>query len=124
MEAAIKNGYSIMGFTDHVMLPWVNYPNGVRGEYRIADEYISSIRTLQKEYEGEIYLLLGYECEWNDLFEEYYQHLVDNNLVDYLILGNHYLEFSTVSNAYTTFSGSLDSEEYVEAYEMCIRDRM
>ena len=28
------------------MLPWINYPNGVRGEYRIADEYISSIRTL------------------------------------------------------------------------------
>ena len=116
VEAAIQNGYGIMGFTDHVMLPWINYPNGVRGEYRIADEYISSIRTLQKEYEGEIYLLLGYECEWNEVFEDYYRHLVDNNLVDYLILGNHYLEFSTVSNAFTTFSGSLDSEEYVEAY--------
>lgn len=59
---------------------------------------------------------MGYECEWNEVFEDYYRHLVDNNLVDYLILGNHYLEFSTVSNAFTTFSGSLDSEEYVEAY--------
>lgn len=116
VEAAIRNGYSIMGFTDHVMLPWINYPNGVRGEYRIADEYISSIRSLQKEYEGEIYLLLGYECEWNEVFEEYYRHLVDNNLVDYLILGNHYLEFSTVTNTFTTFSGSLDSEAYVKAY--------
>jgi histidinol-phosphatase (PHP family) len=105
-----------MGFTDHVMLPWIEYYHSVRGKYSQSHEYLESIRALQEQYADEIYILLGYECEWNEIFEGYYRHLIDNNLVDYLIMGNHYLEFDTTTNRFDYFNGSMESIEFVQAY--------
>ena len=116
IQAAIANGYDLMGFTDHVMLPWIEYYHSVRGKYSESHEYLESIRSLQEQYADQIYILLGYECEWNELFEGYYRHLLDNNLVDYLIMGNHYLEFDTITNRFDYFNGSMESIEFVKAY--------
>lgn len=102
IEAAISNGYTAIGFSDHVMLPYITYENSVRGIYWESTEYYNTIRALQNEYQGKIDILLGWESEWalGGLFEDYYRYLVDNNLVDYLILGNHWQIFDTSSNRF------------------------
>jgi histidinol-phosphatase (PHP family) len=115
VTAAIRRGYTTIGFSDHVMLPWVTYKNTTRGVYRQAEEYIASIRALQNKYEGEIEILLGYEAEWHPLFNDYYRYLLDNGIIDYMILGNHQFDFDTLYNEFIVHDDT-DSIEYVRAY--------
>lgn len=104
VQAAINNDFTVMGFSDHVMLPWITYENSVRGTYWQSKEYYRAIRALQEKYEGQIDIVLGYEAEWamGGLFEDYYRYLIDNSLVDYLIFGNHWQKFDTDSNRFIT----------------------
>lgn len=86
--SAIKANYNGIGITDHVMLPFIK-SSYVRASYEQKDEYINSIRKLQKKYEGQIEIYLGFECEWDNHYQKYYRQLLDNKEVDYLIFGNH-----------------------------------
>lgn len=92
VESAIKNGYSLLGFSDHV--PYI-YPNNYVSHMRMtieqADGYIKSVNDLKEKYKDKIQILQGYEME-------YYPELFDNTLnilkqkgYDYLILAQHFL---------------------------------
>lgn len=86
--SAIKANYKGIGFSDHVMLPYIKN-SYVRASYEYKDEYITSIRNLSKKYENEIKVYVGFECEWDNHYQKYYKSLLDNKEVDYLIFGNH-----------------------------------
>ena len=86
--SAIKNNYSGIGITDHIMLPYIK-SSYVRGSYELKDDYLKSIRELQKKYENQIEIYVGFECEWDNYYQKYYKSLLDNKEVDYLIFGNH-----------------------------------
>lgn len=86
--AAIESGIKVLGFTDHVMLPGYSQP-GIRGEYSMLEDYISSINALKEKYKDKIEIHLGFECEYYPQFLEYYSKLKSDFGVEYLILGQH-----------------------------------
>ena len=86
---AIKDGYKVLGFSDHVMLPGISQP-GIRGEFFEVENYLNSINYLREKYKDEITILRGFECEYFPKFASYYKSLLDSKKVDYLILGQHF----------------------------------
>ena len=114
--AALNNGYDLLGFTDHVMLPYTLHENSVRGRYDEIEDYYSSIRNLKEQYADQIEILLGFECEWNTILADYYAHLIKNDLVDYLILGNHYLKYDVNTGNFTVCDYPDTSKQYVLQY--------
>lgn len=51
--AAINNGFVILGFSDHIMLPGISQ-EGIRGDYSLLDDYINSITLLKETYKNKI----------------------------------------------------------------------
>ena len=90
---AIKGNYKGLGFSDHIMLPNIISDN-VRGRYEQKDEYLNSIKSLKKKYKEQIEIYVGFECEWDINYVNYYKDLLDNE-VDYLIFGNHSCYFKS-----------------------------
>ena len=88
VKAALDSGFKVIGFSDHVFFPGVEQP-GMRGSYSLLDDYINSIRNLQKKYEGKIEIHLGFECEFDEELEDYYHYLKDVKGIEYLIIGQH-----------------------------------
>jgi len=85
---AISYGYKNLGFSDHAMLPGFSEP-GIRGDYSEFDGYVRSIRSLAEKYRNRITIYCGFEAESFPEFFPYYQELLNNGVLDYLILGNH-----------------------------------
>lgn len=89
VREAILAGFDVLGFSDHIFLPRLSQP-GMRGDYDELDDYLHSIETLQKKYEGKIKIYKAFEAEWLDKrFEPYYRELLETGTVDYLIIGQH-----------------------------------
>lgn len=91
---AIRNGYERIGFSDHVMLPGITSQYHIRGDFSLTENYFQSIRALQKEFQNEIKISLGFECEWDRRFIAYYRSLLEDKKVDFLIFGNHGISFT------------------------------
>lgn len=116
IEAAIKAGYTEIGFSDHA--PYL-FPTDHYSDFRMrpeeTEEYVNTIRALQKEYADRITIRLGFEVE-------YYPKLFKNELeflksyhYDYLILGQHFTKNEYDKNAF--YSGhKTDSVEIFDTY--------
>ena len=86
---AIKAGFEIMGFADHVILPNAAQI-GMRGNPYELDGYLQSIGELQEKYKEKIKIYKGFEAEWyGEEYASYYRDLLASGKVDYLILGQH-----------------------------------
>ena len=116
IEAAIKAGYTEIGFSDHV--PYL-FPTEHYSDFRMrpeeTEEYVNSIRALQEEYKDKIKIRLGFEVE-------YYPQLFDKLLnflkpfhYDYLILGQHFTNNEYDENAF--YSGhKTDNVDIMDTY--------
>ena len=84
--AAIENGYRIMGFSDHA--PYQNgYQEGERMRKEELEEYILSVKGLQRKYQNQIDIRIGLEFEY---FEDQLEELMEyKERMDYLIIGQH-----------------------------------
>lgn len=89
VEAAIKAGIKELGFSDHAMIPGFSQP-GIRGEYSCLEEYISSLKALREEYKDKITIYIGLECEYTEFYRPYYERLLKDGVLDYLICGQHF----------------------------------
>ena len=92
VQAALAQGFHELGFSDHMPWPYKSsFSNPrVRMSVERMDDYLASVRQLQKKYAGQISVLAGFEAEY---FPEYMGWLADvkaERQLDYLILGNHY----------------------------------
>lgn len=85
---AIDFGLKEMGFSDHVILP-NHSQNGIRGDYSLFNDYISSINNLKEKYKDKILLHVGFEAEYFKEYESYYRSLLEEGKIEYLILGQH-----------------------------------
>ena len=85
---AIKSHYRIFGVSDHVFLPGVFEPR-IRGDYSLLKEYIDTFNLSKNKHKNEIEMHLGFECEYADVFVDYYRSLLVESKVEYLILGQH-----------------------------------
>ena len=84
--AAIENGYTRMGFSDHA--PYINgHDPHERMKVEELDEYIASITYLQNKYKERIEIFKGLEIEW--MPERVDELKKFREQFDYLILGEH-----------------------------------
>lgn len=85
---AIENGIKVLGFSDHIPFPNLSH-KGMRPEYETISDYVNSINELKKKYASKIEIHVGYEAEYYPEFNSYYQDLLTNRGIEYLILGQH-----------------------------------
>lgn len=91
VETAIRRGLQVLGFSDHVPMP---FPDGHESRFRVPlrllEDYVQSVLDLQAEYKADIDVRLGFEAEYYpDLFESM-MRLIEPYPVDYLLLGQHF----------------------------------
>ena len=106
VEKAIERGLKVLGFSDHVPMP---FPDGHESRFRVPlrllDDYVSSVLGLRAEYREDIDIRLGFEAEYYpDLFEAMLR-VLSPYPVDYLLLAGHFNDSrETVYNPQTQFS--------------------
>lgn len=124
VKTAIQEGYQSFGISEHVPFPHLRshlikaLPHSIRGPrsiaswlrlfikngphmrmpYRLKNDYIKEIQRLKQQYQDQINLYVGFECEYFEEYIDYYRSLLDNHEVDYLIFGNHYHIYTTSPN--------------------------
>lgn len=144
IEAAIKEGYATLGFSEHVPLPhfrkmmmnaWVHSkPNlwtylriikgfitnglGSRMLYRQLDDYLDTLMELKEAYKDQIDIKIGFECEYFRDYIDYYKKLKNDPRVDYLILGHHYDTYSI--GTYYFGSKHLTEQQVITYIDDCI----
>lgn len=93
VETAIKSGFEELGFSDHAPMLFGNdHVSSFRMAVSDTEDYVNSVRSLQKEYSGKINIKLGFELEYYPaLFEKELEFLKGFGY-DYLILGQHYTD--------------------------------
>ena len=116
--SAIEKGYKVIGFTDHVFLPFI-IQEGMRGNYEELDDYINTINHLKEKYKDKIEIHLGFECEYGEDYVEYYRYLKQEKGVEYLILGQH-LFFENNDLVWLSCAGT--PEEMLEKYSKAVVD--
>lgn len=92
VESAIRQGFRVLGFADHVPQPFKgSYYSTMRMYPQETAGYVNTLLDLRHEFRGEIDIHIGFEAE-------YYPALFDDLLAmlepydyEYLILGQHYL---------------------------------
>lgn len=115
IDAAIKIGIEDLGICCHVPLPHYRFhliksipairsiksivslafafikqgPN-MRMPYKSIDEHLNEVSQCQEKYKDQIHIYKGFEAEGITEYFDYYQSLLDENKVDYLILGHHF----------------------------------
>lgn len=112
---AMEGGFTALGMSCHIPLPnfrkhllrgipylssfdnaktlfrWFCFNGlGTRMPYPSKKEHLSIIKELKEKYKDQITIYQGFEAEYFEEYLDYYQSLLDNQEVDYLILGNHF----------------------------------
>ncbi len=97
--AAIKAGIKVLGFSDHIFYPnLMNEPFvNVRGDYLLLDDYIESLQALKRKYQDQIEIQIGFEAEYYEDYEWYYQDLLKSGRISYLILGQHFIRINGIT---------------------------
>ena len=92
VQNAVDRGLKVLGFSDHC--PYF-FEDGYYSTHRMLpeemDDYVETIRNLQKEFAGQIRLLIGLEVEYYPKFFPKLKDFLDGYPLDYLILGQHFL---------------------------------
>ncbi len=101
VENAVAGGLTRLGFSDHA--PYV-FRDGYYSNFRMMPEqqedYVTSIQALREEYRGKIDIQIGYEAEYYPEFFEDFLRLITRYEVNYLILGQHFIE-SEITRRYS-----------------------
>ena len=92
VEAAIQNGFQVLGFSDHC--PWIfsdDYVSPIRMTPDELDGYVTSLTALKKEYAADITIYIGLESEYVPEMLPEQQKFLQDYPIDYQILGEHFL---------------------------------
>lgn len=119
IEQAIKGGMKVLGFSDHC--PWIfddGHVSGTRMRPCELDDYFASLTDLKKEYASDIKIYIGFESEYIPELMEAQNKLLSDYPVDYMILGQHFLE----REPYGIYTGFETSDEAVlkKYIDLCI----
>lgn len=91
VEESIHRGLKTLGFSDHA--PYL-FPDEHYSSWRMQKEelfdYAETVRTLAKEYEKDIRILLGFELEYYPAFHKDEMQFLNQVSPDYLIMGQHF----------------------------------
>ncbi len=93
IENAVAGGLKRLGFSDHA--PYVfkdGYYSGFRMFQNQQEDYVTTLQSLRDEYRDKIDIKIGYEAEYYPEFFEDFLKFITRYEVDYLILGQHFIE--------------------------------
>lgn len=114
IEAAISEGFKILGFSDHTPQPYPKwYESGIRMDMSELYDYTDTLVKLRDEYRNDIQILIGCEVEYS---RKYFESLITELRkypLDYIIQGQHFVE-DEVEGFYA--GSRTDSEERLKAY--------
>ena len=114
IEAAIKNGFKTLGFSDHTPQPYPDgFKSGIRMDMDEIPNYTETLVKLREEYKDQIEILIGYEIEY---FPRYFDKLMKELRkypLDYIIQGQHHVP-DEVEGFYV--GSRTDSVERLKAY--------
>lgn len=114
IENAIKNGFKILGFSDHTPQPYPpQYYSHIRMGIDELENYTSTLVKLRDEYKNDIQIYIGYEVEYTHKYFDKLIPILKQYPIDYIIQGQHFIpdEFEGF------YSGTMtDDEEKLAAY--------
>lgn len=122
VKAALSAGFDTLGFADHAPFPYANgYVSRIRMPMTDLEGYMASVNRLRTQYEGQIELLLGLECEYWPRYRDHILRMRDMGM-DYYVLGQHYAD-SEEDTQYTGLQCRDDDgvKRYAEATVRAIR---
>ena len=108
IESAIKNGFKILGFSDHTPQPYDSgFVSPIRMLMSELDGYVDTLKALREEYAGRIDIKIGLEAEYYPERFDTPMKEVRKRDIDYLILGQHHVP----DEEYGYYSGNPTSDE-------------
>ena len=88
IREALKAGVSILGFSDHA--PFPDHDFGFRMPYTELAEHFREVDRLTELYASDIVIRKGLEIEYLPKYRDYYERLLTQDRLDYLLLGEHF----------------------------------
>ena len=118
--SAAESGLSCFGISDHG--PFPNHDFGLRMLAEELPAYVNEVTQLKKQYQSTMPIRLGLEIEYLSFQEDWYPRLLKEYSIDYLVLGEHFLESSDrkLLNIYAATS-TTDYLLYASALEKGMR---
>lgn len=92
VETALKEGFRILGFADHVPQPYTDFRSGMRMQPEETADYVNTIAALKEEFRGEIDIHIGFEVEYFPTLFGDLLRMLEPHPYEYLILGQHFLD--------------------------------
>ena len=104
VQAALKAGLSVLGFTDHA--PFPDHDFGMRMPYSELEAYFTEVDRQAALHKGDITIKKSLEIEYLPGHDDYYQMLLRTYKPDYLLLGEHFYfdETGRIYNIYNAES--------------------
>lgn len=118
-EQAIANDLDILGMSDHI--PYPDYDYGCRMFYDQLDEYLDTMTRYKEELSSQIKVLCGLESEFLPKYSKYYEQLLNDKRIDYLLLGEHF--FDDGNGGRDSAFHSYSTESFIR-YAECIIEAM
>ena len=87
LRCALEAGLQVLGFSDHA--PFPDHDFGWRMRFDELEEHFATVKILAEKYASEITVRQGLETEYMPQYRSYYEWLVGEGKVDYLLLGQH-----------------------------------
>jgi len=119
IENAIKEGLQVLGFSDHVPMPFKDgYYSNYRMKPELLEDYMTTLLKLKMEYEGQIKILVGFEAEYYPQYFKDMLAMLSPYDYEYLILGQHYIGNE---KGYPYSGRKTDDKKVLEQYvDQCI----
>ncbi len=124
VEAAIANGFKVLGFADHTPYPFPNehYRTNMRMGMHELESYVNTILSLKKEYAKDIDIHIGLEVEYFPAFFDELVKEVSNYPIEYFLLAQHFLGNGHNDDFYS-FQTTKDAS-VLEEYEQVLKTAM
>lgn len=117
---AIKNGYEIFGFSDHAPHLFDEAISHSRMKPEQLSGYCERILELRHKYRDYIELHIGLELEYYPYYHKNDLELYRSCGVEYLIMGQHLIGYSSPGVYKNSFAATDDRDGYIAYVNQCI----
>ena len=115
IQAALRCGYRILGFSDHA--PWP-YRSGYISNCRMLpaqlEDYVNTLHALRDKYAQQLHLHIGLEAEYFPAYLPWLKEQVEKYRLEYLIFGNHFRETEETGDYFGACTTPAQLQKYTE----------
>ena len=117
IESAIRNGLKVIGISDHGQFPDDSF---LRMDYKDVPIYLNELDRLKEKYKKDIKVLKSFEIEYLPQYNDYYEYLLNDLKVDYLLCGQH--NFMSDGKMYDVYN--LEGNTKLINYALSLKEAM